>query len=87
MKAAIGIFIVGFVLLLLLVDGKRVKRVFEFLSVYWFRLAFSFLALFILNVGAGFFGVYVPVNVVSGLVITILGIPGFVSIFALAIIL
>lgn len=88
MKAAIGIFIVGFVILLLVVmDKKRVKRVIEFLSVYWFRLAFSFLALFIVNVVAGFFGVYVPVNVVSGLIIAVLGIPGFASICTLALIL
>lgn len=87
MKAVISIFIVGFILLLLIMDKKRVKKVFEFLSVYWFRLAFSFLALFILNVGAGFFGIYVPVNIVSGLVITVLGIPGLASIFTLALIL
>ena len=86
MKAAIGIAVIGFVLLLLM-DKKRIKRVVEFLSIYWFRLAFSFLALFIVNVGAGFFGVYVPVNVVSGLIITVLGIPGFASICVLALIL
>ena len=68
-------------------DRKRIKKAIEFLSIYWFRLAFSFLALFILNVGAGFFGVYIPVNVVSGLIITVLGIPGFASICALALIL
>ena len=87
MKAVIGISIVGVILLLLVMDKKRVKKVFEFLSIYWFRLAFSFLALFILNVGAGFFGIYVPVNIVSGLVITVLGIPGLASICVLALLL
>ncbi|AOV06333.1 pro-sigmaK processing inhibitor BofA family protein [Sporosarcina ureilytica] len=87
MKAAISTFIVGFILFLLVMDKKRVKNMFEFISIYWFRLAFSFLALFILNVVAGFFGVFVPVNIVSGLVITILGIPGLASICAIAFIL
>lgn len=87
MKAVISIFVVGFILLLLVMDKKHVKRIFEFLSIYWFRLAFSFLVLFILNVGAGFFGIYVPVNIVSGLVITVLGIPGLASICTLALIL
>lgn len=87
MKVAIGILVGGFILFLLLMDKKQIRNVFEFISIYWFRLAFSFLALFILNVVAGFFGVYVPVNIVSGLVITILGIPGLASICAIAFIL
>lgn len=87
LKAIIGVLFVGSLLLLLLIDQKRLKSGLEFVSVYWFRLAFSFLALFILNVAAGFFGVYVPVNLVSGLVITILGIPGFFSVFFIAIFL
>lgn len=87
MKVAVGILVVGMILLLLLMNKKQVKKVFEFLSVYWFRLAFSFLVLFIANVGAGFFGIYVPVNVISGLVITVLGIPGFLVVCTLAIIL
>ena len=87
MKVAISILGVGMILLLLLMNKKQVKKVFEFLSIYWFRLAFSFLVLFIANVGAGFFGIYVPVNVISGVVITVLGVPGFLAVFALAIIL
>ena len=84
MKIAIGILVGGFILLLLLMDKKQVRKVFERLSIYWFRLAFSFLVLFIMNVTAGFFGIYVPVNIASGLVIAVLGIPGFASICALA---
>ena len=84
MKIAIGIIIGGLILLFLLMDKKQVKKVFERLSIYWFRLAFAFLVLFILNVAAGFVGIYVPVNIASGLVIAILGIPGLASICALA---
>ena len=87
MKIAIGITILGFLLLLLLMDKKQLRKMFERLSIYWFRLALAFLALFIMNVVAGFFGIYVPVNIASGLVIAILGIPGFVSISTLAFIL
>nr|WP_172373850.1 pro-sigmaK processing inhibitor BofA family protein [Sporosarcina jiandibaonis] len=74
----------GLILLFLLMDKKQMKKIFERLSIYWFRLAFAFLALFIMNVAAGFFGVYVPVNIASGLVIAVLGIPGIASICALA---
>lgn len=87
MKIAIGLLVGGFILLLLLMDKKQVRKVFERLSIYWFRLAFAFLLLFVMNVAAGFFGIYVPVNIASGLVIAILGIPGFASICALALIL
>lgn len=87
MKTIMSVLLLGCILLVLLIDKQRVKKGLELISIYWFRLAFSFLALFILNVAAGFFGVYVPVNLVSGLVITILGIPGFLSVFLIAIFL
>lgn len=87
MKAILSVLLLGCILLVVLIDKQRVKRGLELISIYWFRLAFSFLALFILNISAGFFGVYVPVNLVSGLVITVLGIPGFLSIFLIAIFL
>ncbi len=86
-KAITVVLLVGFISLVLLIDKQRIKKGLELLSIYWFRIAFSFLALFILNVVSGFFGLYVPVNIVSGLVITVLGIPGFLSIFLIAIFL
>ena len=84
MKIAIGIIIGVLILLFLLMDKKQVKKVFERLSIYWFRLAFAFLVLFIMNVAAGFVGLYIPVNIASGIVIAVLGIPGLASICALA---
>ena len=66
MKTVIGILIVGFFLLLLLMNKKQVRKVLELLSIYWFRLAFSFLLFFAMNIAAGFFGIYVPVNIASG---------------------
>ncbi|MBE1557041.1 pro-sigmaK processing inhibitor BofA family protein [Sporosarcina limicola] len=84
----VGIGIIGMVLLLLLVmDKKQIQKVLERLSVYWFRLAFAFLILFAMNVAGGFIGVYVPVNVLSGLLLAILGIPGFAALCAFAVFL
>lgn len=87
MKVIFPVLVLGFILVLLLMDKKVVRSTIEFISVYWFRFAFSILVLFLLNVAAGFFGVYVPINLVSGLVITVLGIPGLVSVLLIALIL
>lgn len=87
MKSVIVILIVGFFLLLLLMNKKQVRKALELLPVYWFRLAFSFLLLFAMNIAAGFLGIYVPINIASGLLIAILGIPGFASICVLALLL
>lgn len=84
LKVGLGVLLIGVVLILLLMDKKQVKKMFERLSIYWFRLAFSFLLLFIMNVAGGFFGIYVPVNIISGLVITVFGIPGLASICTFA---
>jgi len=84
----IGIAIIGVILLLLLMmDKKQLKKLSERLSVFWFRLAFAFLALFILNIIGGFIGIYFPVNIASGLLLAILGIPGFAALFAFAVFL
>ncbi|MDW0118854.1 pro-sigmaK processing inhibitor BofA family protein [Sporosarcina thermotolerans] len=84
----IGIAIVGVVLLLLLLmDKSNIKKMIENLSVFWFRLAFAFLALFILNIAGGFVGIYFPVNIASGFLLAILGIPGFAALFTFAVFL
>ena len=70
----IGIVAVGLVLLLLLMmNKKQIRKMMDRLSVFWFRLAFAFLILFTMNVIGGFIGLYVPVNIASGLVLAILG--------------
>lgn len=84
----IGILVVGLVLLLLMVmDKKQIQKALERLSVYWFRLAFAFLVLFAMNIAGGFLGVYVPVNIVSGLLLAVLGIPGVAALCAFAVFL
>ena len=84
----ISIIVVGLVLLLLvIVDKKHIHKALERLSVYWFRLAFAFLFLFAMNVAGGFVGVYVPVNITSGLLLAVLGIPGIAALCTFAIFL
>ena len=84
----IGIVAVGVVLLLLLMmNKKQTKKMLDRLSVFWFRLAFAFLILFTMNVIGGFIGLYVPVNIASGLVLAVLGIPGFATLCAFALFL
>lgn len=84
----ISIIVVGLVLLLLvIVDKKHIQKALERLSVYWFRLAFAFLVLFAMNVAGGFIGVYVPVNITSGLLLAVLGIPGVAVLCTFAVIL
>ncbi|MCW1929628.1 pro-sigmaK processing inhibitor BofA family protein [Bhargavaea beijingensis] len=87
MKLAIGIA-AGLFLLLVLVRNKRILyTAAEKLSVFWFRLAAAFLVLFLLNVGLGLLGFFVPVNLMSGLMIAILGVPGVASVCALSVLL
>lgn len=84
----ISIIVIGLVLLLLvIVDKKHIHKALERLSVYWFRLAFAFLVLFAMNVAGGFIGVYIPVNITSGILLAVLGIPGIAALCTFAIIL
>ncbi|WP_238988106.1 pro-sigmaK processing inhibitor BofA family protein [Filibacter tadaridae] len=84
----ISILVIGTVLLLLLMmNKKQIQKASERLSVYWFRLAFAFLVLFAMNVAGGFIGIYVPINIASGLLLAVLGIPGFAALCAFAVFL
>ncbi|MFD1205737.1 MULTISPECIES: pro-sigmaK processing inhibitor BofA family protein [Sporosarcina] len=71
-------------LLLLMLNKKQLSKLFENLSVFWFRLAFAFLVLFALNIAGGFVGLYFPVNIASGLLLAVLGIPGLAALFSFA---
>ncbi|WP_253724378.1 pro-sigmaK processing inhibitor BofA family protein [Sporosarcina sp. HYO08] len=83
MILSVGVFL----LLLLMLDKKQIQKGLELLSIFWFRLAFAFLALFAMNVVGGFIGIYVPINIASGLILTILGIPGFAALCTFAVFL
>ena len=69
-------------LLFLYIIGRYVKwgRLFEALSIFWFRVAFSFLLLFIIHLIVGFNGYNIPINIFSVLTIAILGIPGVLGV-------
>ena len=80
------IAVIGVVLLLLLSMSKTtLEKNMERLSVFWFRLAFAFFILFLMNLAGGFIGIYIPVNIASGVILAILGIPGFADLCGFAI--
>ena len=87
MQVAI-ILALGVVLLFVLrLTKPQMQQIAEKLSVLWFRLAFAFLVLFILNIAGGFVGLYVPINIGSGFLLALLGIPGLASLLVLAVFL
>ena len=78
----IGVIIASCGLLLFFLLGWKGKlgAIFEWLSIFWFRLAFAFLLLFVLNVVGGLAGFEIPLNFFSAIVIALLGIPGVLCI-------
>lgn len=70
------------VLFLLYIIVRYVKwgRFFEGLSVFWFRVAFAFLLLFIIHLIIGYNGYTMPINLFSVLTIAVLGIPGVLGV-------
>ncbi|HLR09985.1 MAG TPA: pro-sigmaK processing inhibitor BofA family protein [Sporosarcina sp.] len=87
MKVAFFLVLVGMILVGILANRSFMKKLISIFSVYWFRFAFSFFVLFLLNVGLGFVGIFVPINIASAVVLTVLGFPGFVMVISLAIFL
>jgi len=84
----IALIVLGAALLIFLLSRKElIFKVLDWFSVFWFRLAMAFLGLFVLHIAAGFFGVIVPINIASGLVVALLGIPGLASILTIAVVL
>jgi len=84
----LALIAIGAALLFVILAGKdRILKVLDWFSVFWFRLAMSFLGLFVLHIAAGFFGVFVPINIASGVVVALLGIPGLASILTIAVVL
>lgn len=81
MIAALGIIS----LILLRMNKATLEKSMERLSVFWFRLAFAFFILFLMNIAGGFIGVYVPVNIASGIILAVLGIPGFAMLCGFAV--
>ncbi|MBY0220790.1 MULTISPECIES: pro-sigmaK processing inhibitor BofA family protein [Sporosarcina] len=72
-------------LILLSMSKTTLEKNMERLSVFWFRLAFAFFVLFLMNIAGGFIGIYVPVNIASGIILAVLGVPGFAALCGFAI--
>lgn len=75
------------VLLLLLMFRKAFAGVVEGLSIFLFRLAFSVLLLFGVHLLLGLAGYTIPVNLFTGAVVAVLGVPGVASVVAISILL
>jgi len=75
-KLIISLIGVLFVFCWLLIKPKGIKRIFELLSSVAFRITLSFCVLYALSYGAGYLGVWVPLNFASILIVALLGIPG-----------
>ncbi|TQR16571.1 pro-sigmaK processing inhibitor BofA family protein [Psychrobacillus vulpis] len=73
------------VLLLLLVFRKSFSNVMEGLSFFLFRIGFSILLLFGVHLLLGLFGYTIPVNLFTGAIVAVLGIPGVASVVAISI--
>ena len=77
--------IIGVVCTLLfffLLIGRKVGYglIFEKFALLWFKLACSFVLLYIVHIIVDGYNIVVPVNLFSALTITILGLPGILCI-------
>lgn len=81
------IIIIGcsLVLLFLLFFRKSFSTILEGLSFFLFRLGFSVLLLFGVHLLLGMFGYAVPLNLFTGAVVAMLGVPGVASVVAISI--
>ncbi|TQR14768.1 pro-sigmaK processing inhibitor BofA family protein [Psychrobacillus vulpis] len=66
--------------ILLLMFRKSFSNVMEGLSFFLFRIGFSILLLFGMHLLLGLFGYTIPVNLFTGVVVVVLGIPGVASV-------
>ena len=81
------IIVCSLVLLLLIVLRKPLSEIMEGLSFLLFRLGFSILLLFGVNLLLGLFGFIIPINLFTGVVVAVLGIPGVASVVAISILI
>ena len=75
------------VLLLLIMFRKSFSGIVEVLSIFLFRIGFSILLLFGVHLLLGLAGYTIPVNLFTGAVVAVLGIPGVASVVAISILL
>lgn len=82
------LYLIGITLLLFLFLNKASKaRVIDAFSLWWFRIAFSFVLLFAIHLIASQFGFFIPINIIFGLLIAFLGVPGIASVITISVFL
>ncbi|MBD7946400.1 MULTISPECIES: pro-sigmaK processing inhibitor BofA family protein [Psychrobacillus] len=81
------IIVCSLVLLLFLVFKSSFSNLFESLSIFLFRLGFSILLLFGVHLLLGMAGYVVPINLFTGAVVAVLGVPGVASVVTISILL
>ena len=81
------IIVSSLVLLLFLLFRKSFSTVLEGVSIFLFRLGFSVSLLFGVHLLLGLVGYTVPVNLFTGLVVAVLGVPGVASVVAISILI
>jgi len=83
----IVIIICSLVLLSFLIFRNSFPKFFEGLSILLFRLGFSVLLLYGVHLLLGSMGYGITVNLFTGTVAAVLGIPGVISIIAISILI
>lgn len=74
-------------LLMLFVLRKPLSEVMEGLSFFLFRIGFAVFLLFGVHLLLGMLGFFVPVNLFTGAVVAVLGVPGVASVIAISILI
>ncbi len=82
-KLVISLIGILFVFYLVVRKPKGIRKVLELLSSVAFRITLSFCVLYALSYGAGYLGIWVPLNFASILIVALLGIPGIVLVVCL----
>ncbi|MGX9132834.1 pro-sigmaK processing inhibitor BofA family protein [Rummeliibacillus sp. JY-2-4R] len=83
-KLVISLIGILFVFYLVVRKPKGIRKVLELFSSVAFRITLSFCILYALSYGAGYLGIWVPLNFASILIVALLGIPGVFLVLCLA---
>lgn len=83
----IVIVVCSLLLLVLLLFKKPLSEVVEGLSFFLFRIGFAIFLLFGMHLLLGLFGFSIPINLFTGAVVAVLGVPGVASVIAISILI
>lgn len=83
-KLIISLIGILFVFYWIISKPKGIRKILELFSNIAFRITLAFCVLYVLSYGAGYIGVWIPVNFASILIVGVLGIPGVILVACLA---